>query len=138
MRKGLLLCICIFFYGCSKAPSVHVQHYVEAKDERASIFVGSPDPESNAPLEEKFLVQWHIPQKGEYSEVLELEILYGDMTVEKVRKSVSQNQGVWIYRLPKAQIIEKSGILTYRVLLTRGKETVATWEDLLWFSLITK
>jgi|GEM_PF-4505304 len=138
MRKGLLFCVFLFLASCSRGTVVSVQHYVEGKDERASIFAGTPDPDKNAPPEEKFLVRWNLPRGDLHSERLELEILYGDMTVEKVRKSITQNQGIWIYRLSKAYVQEKSGILTYRALVTRGEETVAVWEDLLWFSQITE
>lgn len=138
MRKGLLLIFSLILFGCSKAPSVHVQYYVESKDERASLFVGSPDPEKNAPLEEKFLIRWHVQEKPLYTEHLELEVMYGDMTIEKIKKPITQNYGVWIYRLSKEHIISKSGILTYQVLLIDKNKIVTQWDDLLWFSLITK
>lgn len=138
MRKLSIIAIfCVLFAGCTKN-RLSVQHFIETSDERASVFVGSPDPEKESPGFHLLYVQWNLPASTGEETYLTVDVLFGNMTIKQYKKNLTRKNGSYSFRIREDELQRNNGILTYKADVKRGQRCIAEWKDLMWFPLITR
>jgi hypothetical protein len=142
LKNGLRACLLSLIPGLTGCcPSQHLTVFSQylTRENRASYFVGTPDPLlNNPPAGQRVYVSWHLPKEYSLKLPLELRIyLRFSNREQKVEvHTICALTGTCVYELLGKNYFDVGGLATYKVELYANEELVEAWRHLMWVELI--
>ncbi len=118
--------------------AITVQHEYLDRRYLASSYAHTVDPRQSCYCGEMLLIRWRLPKAcmGREDLHLLLTMRYRDGEVGHVEFPITKRCGSVCYRLMNPKWACKGGILTYKVELVSGEETLDTFKHQVWAELI--
>jgi hypothetical protein len=137
--KAFLLPILVNITGCMPPPKLSVFSNYLTREDRASYFVGTPDPLLNSPpVGQRLYISWRLPK--EYcakSLVIKAYLRFHDKKQEVVTYSLRNTSGSRVYELLGQDFFSSGGLSTFKVELYADDKLLDEWRHIMWVELIT-
>jgi len=132
MRCALaLLCGIICLTGCS-TPEIKARTFYTSRKDLASYVIDTPDPEKRTIGQGQVIwVRWTCPQVDSETFIY-ATIRFKNGPERQIVLPVDARYGWLSLEVPSDERKEKGDILSYKILLKRGEETLATTQHKLW------
>lgn len=127
----------LVFFLCTACQREGLSVYTDLMDKggRASFFVRTPDPDLNdAYFLHRLIASWRLSPEDWKKQplILRMKIRYGTKEEEIKEYPVKQRRGHQAYDLTGDELLEKEGILTYRVEIVSADEVLHDFEHQIW------
>ena len=127
----LLIASLFSLSGCT-SPYVQAQTLYSSRKNLASYSIDTPDPEKETRrLSQEIWVQWRTPER--YDDLaLDTTIRFEDNSEIHNRYPLSGRFGDFLIKISPEDYQTKGSILSYRLLLQRGEETIFETKHKMW------
>lgn len=135
MASGLL-CGIFCLTACS-TPEIKARTFYTSRKDLASYIIDTPDPEKRTiGLGQVVWVRWTCPQVDPET-VVDATIRFKNGSERRIITPIDARYGWLTLEVPSDERKEKGDILSYKILLKRGEETLASTQHKLWVESIT-
>jgi hypothetical protein len=117
--------------ACS-TPEISARTFYTSRRDLASYVVDTPDPEKTTiGLGQVIWVRWVCPETDSET-AIDAIIRFKDGSEKNIVSPVDTRYGWLMLEIPSDERKEKGDILSYKILLKRGSETLASTQHKLW------